>query len=438
MVSMSRHYVNPRLVTGLHSWFKRVVTWSTLLLCALFVVSCDEEAINVDSINKQTVLVYMPWSGSETSKGLYNSFLANLDSIESAITTAGGLSKSRLLVFLSESATSSTLYEVTYSSQQGCEHKEVKHYTAHDYTTAEGISKVLSDANHAAYGLNFALIVGCHGTGWTHVDDWTDYPNNAKGTSSSQLPNSHTLNVKQHGEDTPYEETRFYGSVSDGNYAVDITTLAEGIKLSGLHMQYILFDDCYMANAEVAYELREVTNFLIASTSEVMAIGMPYADMWKSLASPTPSYSAAVSAFKAFYSSYRIPCGTLAAIDCRQMENLASVMRQINEHYTLDEELLETIQILDGFNTPIFFDLGDYVEKLCADPYLYEKFKTQLDKTVVSKAATSRIYSFLYSWPEYVTIDAFSGITISDPSQNEVALRGKSRTAWWQATHPAK
>ena len=377
------------------SRIRRIATWSILLFCVLFVVSCDDDAVDVDSINKQTVLVYMPWSGSETSTGLYSNFLANLDSIESAITTAGGLSKSRLLVFLSESATSSTLYEVTYSSQQGCNHKEVKRYTGHDYTTPEGIARVLTDANNAAYGLNFALIVGCHGTGWTHIDDWTDYPNNAKGSSPSTTTNRHSLHIKQYEDDTPYEKTRFYGSVSDDNYAVDITTLAEGIKQSGLHMQYILFDDCYMANAEVAYELREITNFLIASTSEVMAIGMPYANMWKSLASPTPSYSTAVSAFKTFYSSYRIPCGTITAIDCRQMENLATVMRQINEHYTLDEEQLETIQILDGFNTPIFFDMGDYVEKLCTDPYLYEKFKAQLDKTVVSKASTERIYSFL-------------------------------------------
>ena len=435
MGSMSRHYATPLRAKGSQSWFRCVATWSILLLCVLFLGSCDEEALDVDSVNKQTVLVYMPWSGSETSTGLYKNFLANLDSIESAITTAGGLSKSRLLVFLSESSSSSTLYEVTYSSQQGCSHKEVKRYTGHDYTTAEGISRVLTDANKAAYGLNFALLVGCHGTGWTHVNDWTDYPNNARGSSPSTDTDRQSIIIKQYEEDAPFERTRFYGSVSDTNYSVDISTLAEGIRQSGLHMQYILFDDCYMANAEVAYELREVTNFLIASTSEVMAIGMPYADMWKSLASPTPSYSTAIKAFNTFYSSYRIPCGTIAAIDCRQMENLASVMRQINEHYTLDEELLETIQILDGFNTPIFFDMGDYVEKLCTDPYLYEKFKTQLEKTVVSKATTERIYSFLYSWPEYVTIDAFSGITISDPSQNEVALRGKRQTAWWQATH---
>lgn len=47
-------------------------------------------------------------------------------------------------------------------------------------------------------------------------------------------------------------------------------------------MEYILFDDCYMSSVEVAYELKEATRFLIASTSEMMAYGMPYATVGSS------------------------------------------------------------------------------------------------------------------------------------------------------------
>ena len=35
-------------------------------------------------------------------------------------------------------------------------------------------------------------------------------------------------------------------------------------------MEYILFDDCYMSSIEVAYELKDVTKYLIGSTSEMM------------------------------------------------------------------------------------------------------------------------------------------------------------------------
>lgn len=404
------------------------------MLIAL-VSACSEEAIDITTVNQQTVLVYMPWSGSESKAGLYHNFLDNLDSIEVAIERKGGLGKSRLLVFISETASSSKLYEVTYEDQQ-IKHKDIKQYSGHDYTSVDGIAQVLNDAKKAAEALNYALIVGCHGTGWTHINDWQDYPNNAKSQVPTQL-DTHEVQwpVKQVYEDSPYELTRFYGSVSDMSYSTDIESLAEAIRLAGLHMQFILFDDCYMANAEVAYELRDVTNFLIASTSEVISIGMPYADMWTSLATPTPNYNAAVSAFYEFYNNYSTPCGALSAIDCRQMDELASIMKQINEHYTLADSLLESIQLLDGFNVPIFYDMGDYIEKLCTDPYLYEKFSTQLSKTVVSKATTSRLYSFLYIIPQYINVETFSGITISDPSLSPVAERGKTKTSWWKATH---
>ena len=44
-----------------------------------------------------------------------------------------------------------------------------------------------------------------------------------------------------------------------------------------MHMDYILFDDCYMSSVEVAHALRHVTDYLIGSTSEIMAYGFPYA-----------------------------------------------------------------------------------------------------------------------------------------------------------------
>ena len=42
-----------------------------VLFACLSLTSCNEEGINVDEVNKETVFVYMPWTGSETSSGLY-------------------------------------------------------------------------------------------------------------------------------------------------------------------------------------------------------------------------------------------------------------------------------------------------------------------------------------------------------------------------------
>ncbi|MGI6231389.1 MAG: clostripain-related cysteine peptidase [Prevotella sp.] len=397
------------------------------LCCFTFVASCSDDAIDVDDVNKQTILIYMPWSGTTSSSGLYSYFLQNLDSIKSAIIDDGG-TVGRVLVFLSTSASESKLYELSYENNVLTE-IPVKTYSGSNYTTASGITEILNDVQSYAYALNYAMIVGCHGVGWTFKDDWTNYPYQSK---QHQSPANWQGAKAQGGF---YPTTRFFGSVSDMTYATDIPTLAEGIEGAGIKMQYILFDDCYMSNIETAYELRNATYFLIGSTSEVMAIGMPYQTMWSYLASATPDYSSAVSAFYSFYSSYTYPYGSLTAVDCQQVEKLAQIMKEINVRYTIADSLVDSVQVLDGFNTPIFYDLEDYVENLCENTSLLSDFQSQLDKVVRATETTDSIYSYLYASPKYIKVETSSGVTISDLSRNSVAINGREKTAWWTATH---
>lgn len=399
--------------------------WWVILACTMILSSCNEdESESTDDFNKQTILVYMPWSGDSNFSGLYDIFKENLDSIESGIKAQKGLRSSRLVVFLSKSATESELYEVRYENNV-LVHKPIKTYSGHPYTTASGIAEIINDTKSAAEALNYAMIIGCHGTGWTYKANWKNYPYQAK---------RYHFMMRQPA--SKWERTRFFGSVNDlENYATDIEVLAEGIAQTGTKMQYILFDDCYMANIETAYMLKDVCNFLIGSTSEIIAIGMPYASMWASLATPTPNYATAVSKFHEFYSNYTVPCGAIAVIDCREVEGLANVMRDINSAYTLDDAMRDSIQVLDGFNPNIFFDLGDYVDKLCQDERMKAKFNDQLAKVVRCKSATGSIYSYLYGSPKYIKVKHFSGITISDPTLHVAPSRGLRKTSWWKATH---
>lgn len=413
---------------------KRILYLFTLLITVISFSSCTDEAEDVDSINKQTVLVFMPWSGSTSDNGLYSYFLQNLDSIESAIRTAGSMS-GRVLVFISTSSESSTLYEITYENNEIL-HTTLQNYSGNLYTTSSGITQILNDVQNYAYALNYAMIIGCHGCGWTFKDDWENYPYRAKLHNQSSWNFQGNAAKGQSTKSNAYPTTRFYGSVSDNNYATDITTLAQGIASAGMKMQYILFDDCYMANVETAYELKDVTYYLIGSTSEVMAVGMPYKTMWSSLASATPAYESAVNAFYSFYSNFEYPYGTIAAIDCRKMDRLAEEMRMINSHYSLADSLVDSLQVLDGFNTPLFYDMGDYVSKLCTNTDILNDFNSTLSQVVKASANTDSIYSYLYfNNPKFIKINHFSGITISDPSKNSVVLKGREKTAWWRDTH---
>lgn len=408
----------------------------TAIIAASALSACSDDATDVNDINGQTVLVYMPWSGNEHGDiGLLEYFQNNLDSIESAISKSRVM-PGRVLVFLSTSATESHLEELTYVSGK-IAHTPIRTYSGNFYTTAEGIAEILHDVSTHAYALNYAMIIGCHGCGWTFKNDWSNYPAYAKRHHIGSRANT----ASQLGPTGGYPTTRFYGSVSSTQYATDVTTLAQGIEAAGMKMQYILFDDCYMANIETAYELRHATNYLIGSTSEVMATGMPYQTMWTALASPTPRYADVVSKFNDFYSTFTYPYGALSVIDCRAVEDLAGVMKEINTQFALPGSTRDSIQVLDGFKTPIFYDLADYVEHLCTNTTLLNSFHTQLAKVVKKASTTPTLYSALYTSypfyeaPVYIKVGKYSGITVSDPSQNTVAEKGKSKTGWWKATH---
>lgn len=411
----------------------------TLFICsislAMTFTSCSEEAFDTDSVNKQTILVFYPWTGSQSSTGLLGYLQNNIDSICDGIIDRKGLNNSRVLVFLSNKYNHSTLYDLQYNATtKSVDRVPLKEYEGTSYASAEGIADIMNEVKTKASALNYALIVGVHGCGWTYASDWSRYPYYAR--PSVTRPRDNNFSGIQFGPDPNAPLTRFFGSVSLAENAMDISTLAEGIRESGLKMQYILFDACYMSNIETAYELKDVTNYMIASGSEIMAAGLPYRSMWSYLNSPTPNYSGIVSTSVNFYkNNSSAPFCNLAAIDCRQVEKLASVMKDINAEYQLSASVsLDSIQHLDGFRPNLFYDLETYVDSLHPSGYLLDQFKSQLKLTIKASDHTDEAYTCIYSSDSF-KIKNYCGITISDPSQHSVAIKGREKTGWWKATH---
>ena len=411
----------------------------TLFICsislAMTFTSCSEEAFDTDSVNKQTILVFYPWTGSQSSTGLLGYLQNNIDSICDGIIDRKGLNNSRVLVFLSNKYNHSTLYDLQYNATtKSVDRVPLKEYEGTSYASAEGIADIMNEVKTKASALNYALIVGVHGCGWTYASDWSRYPYYAR--PSVTRPSDNNFSGIQFGPDPNAPLTRFFGSVSLAENAMDISTLAEGIRESGLKMQYILFDACYMSNIETAYELKDVTNYMIASGSEIMAAGLPYRSMWSYLNSPTPNYSGIVSTSVNFYkNNSSAPFCNLAAIDCRQVEKLASVMKDINAEYQLSASVsLDSIQHLDGFRPNLFYDLETYVDSLRPSGYLLDQFKSQLKLTIKASDHTDEAYTCIYSSDSF-KIKNYCGITISDPSQHSVAIKGREKTGWWKATH---
>lgn len=415
----------------------------TLLICIssllLGLTSCGDEAFDVDSVNRQTLFVFMPWSGSTNKAGLYENLRANVDSMCAGIQAKKGLTGARVIVFLSKNSKESNLFELKYDGTKRTVVRDtLKKYTdGAFYNSAEGMASLVNEVKQQAEALNYAMVIGCHGCGWTYTADWVNYPYRARPSLGGTAASDGNMSGIQFGDAPDHPKSRFFGSVSLDDTEIDVTTLAEGIKQSGTKMQYILFDACYMGNVETAYELKDATNFLIASSSEVLSLGMPYKSIWSSLVSTAPSYSSIVSGAVNFYAKSKAPYCNLAAIDCRQMDNLASIMKEINASYKLDSSIpLDSLQPLGGFSPNIFYDLGVYVDSLKPSGYLKDKFTAQLKATVKAAQSTQKVKTFIFTDRGIeIPVKSYSGLSISDPSLHIVATRGREKTGWWKATH---
>lgn len=391
-----------------------------LLIPLLVLLSACHDKIETPRPTKpveRTVLMYFPWSVNLTTY-----FKQNIADIE-AVVAQGALKNDRILVYFMNSETEAELFELRQQKNTCIRVSKKKYEPVPIFTTAAGIASILDDVCQYAPAEHYAMTIGCHGLAWLPVSQ-------SRGRAQATERQKEYWEYESEGRPL----TRWFGGTKE-EYQTDITELAAGIEQAGMKMDYILFDDCYMASVEVAYALRHVTEHLIGSTCEVMAVGFPYEKIGPHLVGEI-DYEAISQAFYDFYRSYQYPYGTISVTVCSELDALADVMHRINERYTFTttEANLRHLQYLDGYSPVCFFDMGDYVHQLCNDTALLAEFEEQLERTVPS--AWHRHTPSFYSMSNGVNpIRTYSGITISDPSINSKTVQAKQETEWWQATH---
>ena len=415
---------------------KKLVLFLQLAAFILFASCSDEDpdpAPQPPVIETNTIFVYMPWSGpTKKDPGLYSFFLTNIQDIKTAIVNQGGLGNKKLMIFISTKVDKGALINVQYKNGS-CIDDTVAIYDntqpGLSLNTAEWITTLLKRVKQEAPANHYSMIVGCHGMGWIP----------AKPSTRINRPAASLFGLNQNaGKAGP--PTRWLG----GNaYQTNISDFDKGIEDSGIgKFQYILFDDCNMTGIEVAYELRNATNHIIGSPTEIMAYGMPYKFLWSELSKVNPDYHSICTNFINFYSNYKYgntpyPYGTISVIDCSQVEGMLNIMKEINASSSLATVVESDIQSMDGYVPSIFYDMGDYVRKLAQnEPLLLAKFNRQLDRLVPEKGHTADYYTSIRTdGISVIPIQTYSGITISDPSTNLKVTSSLNSNRFYQATH---
>lgn len=175
-----------------------------------------------------------------------------------------------------------------------CHVAQKKEYTMNSQIATDPavMEEVFTDMQKIAPSDSYGLILGSHATGWM------------KGNSV---------------------QSKAFGD--DGGYNIDIPDLANVLKISfSEKLDFVLFDACMMGNAEVGYELKDVTSHCIASVMETPVYGFPYDQILPYLYTENIDYPAVCHEFMSFNKTNNL-WGTCAVMDCSQMENLASAVK---------------------------------------------------------------------------------------------------------------
>lgn len=378
----------------------------------------------------QTVFMFFPWSNS-----LLSDFRRTVEDMQTVVAERS-MKNERIMVFMATSEREAVLFEL--KKQNGrCLTDTLRRYSDRPFTSRQWLTSLFSEVMTLAPASRYGMVVGCHGLAWVPVQG----QRNAQKRLGSQerIDEEDNLYKKERidkeGDDLMHFEvqgpvtTRFIG----GTYPetqIETTDLADAMADAGFHTEYILFDACYMSSVEVAYELKDVTHYLIASPTEVLSYGFPYITMGKHLLG-TPNYKGIVDSFISFYSSYNLPYGTVAVTDCTQLDALAAIAQQINA--AAAEQLVPNgVQIMDGYSPTLFYDLGHLMSLKDAGTVLTAAFAEQLEKTVPYKGHTGQYFTTLKDAP--VDIKHYSGLNTSQGSLNHMADR-LSETAWYKATN---
>jgi len=389
----------------------------------------------------QTVFMFFPWSNS-----LLSDFRRTVEDMQTVVAQRS-MKDERVMVFMATSEREAVLFEL--KKQNGrCLTDTLRRYSDRPFTSRQWLTSLFSEVMTLAPASRYGMVVGCHGLAWVPVQG----QRNARKRLGSQerIDEGDNLykeekidkeglykeeRIDKEGDDLMHFEvqgpvtTRFIG----GTYPetqIETTDLADAMADAGLHTEYILFDACYMSSVEVAYELKDVTHYLIASPTEVLSYGFPYITMGKHLLG-TPNYKGIADSFISFYSSYYLPYGTVAVTDCTQLDALAAIAQQINA--AAAEQLVPNgVQIMDGYSPTLFYDLGHLMSLKDAGTVLTAAFAEQLEKTVPYKGHTSQYFTALKDAP--VDIKHYSGLNTSQGSLNHMADR-LSETAWYKATN---
>ena len=345
------------------------------VFCFLF-LGCgkDDPCDNPPSSKRRTVLVYL---------GTDNNFSHEAaEKIDILKKKWKGSNDGNLLVY-ADAGANPVLVHIYHSKLRGNVADTINIYAVENSADPATFARMLHRAKEYRPADSYGLVVLSHATGWLPAE--MSHPDIA---------------LKSVILDTGADEANNYMELSDFVNAIPYP------------LDFIVFDACFMGSVEVCYELKDKVAYIVSSPAEVLAPGFVYSTMMQHLFAPVADLTAVARDFYEYYDSragfYR--SATVSVVKTSELEALATVVSEII-HPNIHPNDFENIQTFGYGRQKIYFDLGDYLQKL--SPENRQRIQNALNQCIIYKAHTPSYYSA--GTRAMHAIQAFSGLTVYIP-----------------------
>lgn len=376
-----------------------------LLLLSLLLTSCHKDDEPQTTPYKRTVLVYIV----ADNNGLASYAQEDLAEMKEGMAQVSD-GMLHLLVYI-DTGSSPRLVELKKQNGQVVE-DVVRTYDDRNSVgvdeTREVFADVFSNPDFLAEG--YGLIY------WSHGDGWIPY-----GQAS----------------------TRWVGQdKGDGDHRMNISELVT-ILQSVPHLDFLMFDACFMASVEVAYELRSFTDYYVGSPTETPGPGAPYQVLVPMMVADQAAIRMSNSYF-AFYEG--IYTGKTPTVDgpwtggvsicvmrTDALESLAALTAQLLPEEVVDIAALKE-EVFDydhkgwGRDYVGYFDLKQLMEQVL-DDVSYATWTQAFDAAIAYWSTTPKNYS---QFVGMFSMEGANGITHYIPgssTQRDAAYRSLK---WYQ------
>lgn len=293
---------------------------------------------------------------------------------------------------------------------------------------------------------HYGMVYSSHATGWLPEGYFLNPVDGPVGGSASNMQAPRRFPGLPEGA-VPYVEREYeegaprlksigeedaYSGDTKISYEMSQADFASSIPM---HLDYLIFDACFMGCIETAYELKGVCDKIAFSPAEILEYGFQYETIASHLLEGEPDV---YRACKAYFDKYDKQTGimrsaTITLVDCSKLDRLATVCKDLIAAYRTQLGEINPDEVQPYFRSyhHWFYDLEDILLKAGITESEKRNLEQALDGCIIYKAATPTFYLYDTGAGSGFKIDIYSGFSSYLPCNGSPYLDNYYKTFAW-------